>query len=196
MDYYDNRKEFDYVGIIDKESAKQKDRGDEELQSVFKIRDKRPKIIKKHRETDLPSLKGAVCTTKDKDYVNKVAKSLNIDIGKTTRFDLCGLIKEELLKREKYGKGKNKMTYMMIPKNHEIYPFPYNLEDRVEYIIEQVKQGIKFKINIDIKETVVNKLSEYKIVVSGDKEELQKYIKLFESLGGVYKKGVVEFLVK
>ena len=196
MDYYDNRKEFDYVGIIDKESIKQKDREHDELQSVFKIRDKRPKLIKKHRETDLPSLKGAVCTTKDKDYINKVAKALDISIEKSTRFGLCQSIKDALLHKEKYSKGKNKMTYVMIPKNHEVYQFPYNLEDRVEYIIEQIKQNIKFKINIDVKEIIVKKLTEYKITINhSNKEELKKFTPLFESLGGTVKNGVVEFLL-
>ena len=197
MDYYDNRKEFDFVGIIDKESIKQKDRDNDELKSVFKIRDKRPKLIKKQRETDLPSLKGAVCTTKDKDYINKVAQALNIKTDKTTRSDLCKLIRDELLHREKHSGGKNKMTYMMIPKNHEEYPFPYNLEDRVEYIIEQIKENIKFKINIAIKETTVKKLIEHQIIVSyTDKQELAKFAKLFESLGGVNKNGSFEFILK
>ena len=50
-----------------------------------------------------------------------------------------------------YESAKNKMTYMIIPKNHSIYPFPYNLEDRVKYIKDQINEKIKFDIKLTIK---------------------------------------------
>lgn len=186
MEYYDNREEYDYVGIIDKESIKNKDRETNILQSVFKIREKRPKNIKKQRDTDLPTLKGAVCVTKDKAFIKNLANKLRISLPKNTRNLLCRAIKNELLNREKYSRGKNKITYVIIPKNHEKYKFPYNLEDRVEYIIDQIKQHIKFGIDIDIKEISKGNYFEY-ILKIGSKnfKDLEKFDKLMVSLGGV-----------
>jgi hypothetical protein len=196
MDYYDSRPEFNYVGVVDRESSKNVGK-DESINCVFKIREKRPKVLKKHRETNLPSLMGSVCTTKYKEFIYKVAKLLNIDTKKPTRVRLCQLIKEELLHREKYSKGKNKITYIMIPKNHEEYQFPYNLEDRVQYIIENIKDNIKFKLNIDVKENIVNKLSEYLITISGNsKDELKDFANLFESFGAKEKNNKYEIIVK
>ena len=49
-----------------------------------------------------------------------------------------------LLYLEKYSTTKdgNKMTYMMIPADHPLYPFPFNLEDRVKYLLQKVKEII------------------------------------------------------
>ena len=70
MDYYDNRDEFKYVGIIDKELSRRKSKQVGELNDVFKIREKRSKILDKKRGTGIPSLKGAVCSiAKDKGYL-------------------------------------------------------------------------------------------------------------------------------
>jgi hypothetical protein len=48
-----------------------------------------------------------------------------------------------MLELEKYATGNKKITYIMIPKNHPIYPFPYNLEDRVEYIKNEIHKIIE-----------------------------------------------------
>ena len=49
---------------------------------------------------------------------------------------------------EKYSttKDNNKFTYLIVPSNHPIYPFPLNLEDRIEYILKQLEKKIPFKI--------------------------------------------------
>ena len=39
---------------------------------------------------------------------------------------------------EKYSEGIDKKTYVIIPSNHPIYPFPYNLEDRVEFLKSKI----------------------------------------------------------
>ena len=162
MEYYDNRPEFKYVGIIDKESLRKKNRRTDELNDIFKIREKRDKILEKKRGTGIPSIRGAVCSTsKDKNYLINIAKSLNIELNKNnqkTRGHLCNVIKDKLLLLEKYStnKNKNKMTYIMIPKNHPVYIFPYNLEDRAKYILDSIKDKIKFPLDIDVKK---NKLS-------------------------------------
>jgi hypothetical protein len=155
MDYYDERKENKIVGILDKDTNKAKTK---EIKDIFKIREKREKILDKKRATGIPSQKGAVCaTSKQKEYLEKIAKDLDIkNIPKEiTRDDLCNNIMEKLIELEKYSKGKDKMTYIMIPSNHPKYLFPLNLEDRVEYIKNKVSnilnKKITFKENIDNK---------------------------------------------
>ncbi len=158
MDYYDNRKEFDVIGIIDKETNKKKSKRPEDVKDIFKIREKREKILDKKRGTGIPSLKGAVCaTSKEKEYLEILAKNVGIKkISRDlTRDNICELIKHKLIELEKYSKGKNKMTYMMIPSNHPTFKFPLNLEDRIEYIKTQtnkiLSKNITFKEKTDIK---------------------------------------------
>jgi hypothetical protein len=89
--------------------------------------------------------------------LEKVAKDLNIKMipKDITRENLCKNIMEKLVELEKYSKGKDKMTYIMVPTNHPKYLFPLNLEDRVEYIKNKVSniinQKISFKENVDNK---------------------------------------------
>ena len=54
---------------------------------------------------------------------------------------------------EKYStkKDDNKKTYIIIPSNHENYSFPFNLEDRIKYKLEQVKNIIKREIDHSVK---------------------------------------------
>lgn len=158
MDYYDERKENKIVGILDKESNKRKTKSHTDINDIFKIREKREKILDKKRATGIPSQKGAVCaTSKQKEYLEKIAKDLdikNISID-ITRDDLCNNIMQKLIELEKYSKGKDKMTYIMIPSNHPKYLFPLNLEDRVEYIKNKVSNILNKKISF--KDTVNNK---------------------------------------
>lgn len=151
MDYYDAKDEYKFVGIIDKDVNRRKNKDISEINDIFKIREKRAKILEKKRATGLPSLKGAVCSTaKDKKYLEKVASNLGINFkDKITRQDICKNIEEKMLLLEKYGDGK--MTYIMIPANHPKYPFPYNLEDRVKHIINGIKSDIKLNVKIDSK---------------------------------------------
>jgi len=150
IDYYDNRNEYDIVGIIDKEINRKKNKRSDEIKDVFKIREKRDKILEKKRGTGIPSLKGAVCaTSKQKEYLEKLAKNVGIKSIKNdiTREDLCNNIMHKLIELEKYSTGKNKMTYIMIPKNHPTLKFPLNLEDRTEYIKNEVSKFIKTKFS-------------------------------------------------
>ena len=61
---------------------------------------------------------------------------------------MCDEIKKALLYLEKYSttKNKNKMTYVMIPANHPKYEFPYNLEDRIKYILNKSNEITNKKI--------------------------------------------------
>jgi len=196
MEYYDNRNEYDVVGIIDKESSRRRTRNEEELQDVFKIREKRAKILEKKRATGLPSLRGAVCaTSKDKEYLEKIAKKVGAKIGKSSiRTDICEMIKDRLLFLEKYSTSgkKNKMTYIMVPKNHPVYKFPLNLEDRVKYIKDQISDKIKFPIKIDVK-TVKKKVSdedvnEYIMEIKHE-AKLNDFKEFFVSLGAALVSG-------
>jgi len=152
QEYYDNREEYEVVGIIDKHYGQKKNI--EDAQDVFKIRPKMPKIIDKKRGTGIPSIKGSVCdNSKTKEYLDKVAIKLGGKVDKDmTRKDVCSIIQEKLLYREKYATDKkgDKLTYIRIPSGHPIYPFPYNLEDRVRHIIKEIKDKIIKKIDIDV----------------------------------------------
>lgn len=173
-DYYDNRDEFKYVGIIDKETSRRKSKLPEELKDVFKIREKRAKVLDKKRGTGIPSLKGAVCSTsKDRNYLERLAKEINIKLPKNlTRTDICKLIRERLLYLEKYStsRDKNKLTYVMIPKNHKELSFPYNLEDRVLHVKRYLEKKIG-KIKFDVSKSK-NK--------SGKKKGLPYYVIKFK----------------
>ncbi len=155
MDYYEARPENKYVGIIDKEISRRKSKRADEIKDVFKIREKLPKTSDKKRGTGIPSLKGAVCSTsKSKQYLKDIAKSVDSDFVKgMTRTDICINIEKQMLLKEKYATEKdgNLMTYVRIPANHPLYPFPYNLEDRVKYIINKIKSEIKVKLDVKTK---------------------------------------------
>jgi len=153
MEYYDNRDEFKFVGIIDKELSRRKNKQVDDIKDVFKIRKHRLKILDKKRGTGIPSLKGAVCSTsKNKEYLENIAKQLGVVPKKDeTRIDICEKIKDKMLLLEKYSTGKEKVTYVMIPENHPQYKFPYNLEDRVDFIIKKIKAEIPLKLDITTK---------------------------------------------
>ena len=155
LEYYNNRDENDIIGIVDKNLNKIAYNS----YDLFKIRTLREKILKKKRGTGIPTFKGGVCSTsKDKPELIKIIKKIDFlskeDIKKVSKFtkeELCNSIKDRLLYLEKYStkKDKNKKTYIMIPKNHDIYEFPYNLEDRINSIIEYIT-NIDKSIVVDV----------------------------------------------
>ena len=168
MEYYDNREESKYVGIIEKDKSRKKNIETGLDQDVFKIREKRAKILEKKRATGIPSLKGAVCTTREKEYIEKVVKELKINTSEKTRFGLCDIIMYKMLELEKYATGSDKKTYIMIPANHPVYQFPYNLEDRADTIKNDIK-NINSKISIDIKKTKVKDNIIITLTIKDDK---------------------------
>jgi len=157
FDYYDERDENFIVGIIDKNLNKLASNDPD----LFKIRPNRAKILDKKRGTGIPTFKGAVCSTsKDKEYLMKLIKKIHkkdeeeiMRISKLTRELICLEIKEKLLYLEKYSttKDDNKITYIMIPINHPIYKFPYNLEDRIKYYIKNINKLAGKSIDILVK---------------------------------------------
>ena len=109
---------------------------------------------------------------------------------------MCNNIKILLLYLEKYSTSKtnNKMTYMMIPSNHPLYPFPYNLEDRIKHTIQKIKEIVGREIDYIVKkehngtcENIQN-LPSYKIVIKSDKyikehiKEIEKVFNITESI--------------
>jgi superfamily II DNA or RNA helicase len=153
IEYYESKTEYDYVGIIDKSSFNKRS-VDEDIPDTFKLRIRREKILKKKRGTGIPSITGSVCETskKKKELIN-IAKQLDIKIDKSidkeeSRVSVCKLIRNRLLYLEKYSttKDNNKFTYLIVPSNHPIYPFPLNLEDRIVHILKQLEKKIPFKI--------------------------------------------------
>jgi hypothetical protein len=155
FEYYDKKDEADYVGIIDKPVGRKKIVV-EDIDDVFKIRHSREKVLDKKRGTGIPSLKGAVCfSSKDKKYLIKIAKKIGlVDFNIDTRTDICNAIRLRLLYLEKYSIAKNgdKKTYTIIPSNHPKYPFPLNLEDRIEWIKTILGEKIPGSFGMDIKE--------------------------------------------
>lgn len=191
LEYYENRNEFDYVGIIDRELSRRKSKRLDEMKDVFKIREKRNKILEKKRGTGIPSLKGAVCSTsKNKEYLENICKKLGIDLSKSniTRTTICDKIKEKMLELEKYGtsKDKNKFTYVIIPANHPTFKFPFNLEDRVNYITNQLKSEIKYKLTTSVTTNIkkgTKKNVIYTLKLQADKP-LTEYKEIVEKFEG------------
>jgi hypothetical protein len=164
------------------------------IEDVFKIRPKKEKELDKKRGIGIPSLKGAVCyTSKDKKYLYDIAKAIGINnVQKITRFNICEVIRQRLLFLEKYSlsKEKNKYTFMIIPHNHSIYEFPYNLEDRIEYIKNNIFNILFKKVNIDVQkldngifENVrEKKLVRYELLIK--KEQInEKHYEQLENIG-------------
>ena len=189
LDYYEEREENFIVGIIDKNLNKlASDEPD-----LFKIRPPRAKVLDKKRGTGIPTFKGAVCSTsKDKEYLMKLVRMIpNISkaeiarIDKLTREYICNEIRDKLLFLEKYSTTKdgNKITYMMIPLNHPIYPFPYNLEDRIKYKMKQINKIADRPVDILTKKQKDKKDNAiYELSFKNDKYFKESIIEL-EKLG-------------
>ena len=157
LDYYNDRPENFIIGLIDKNYNKLVSDDDD----LFKIRESLVKINNKKRGTGIPTFKGAVCSTaKDKPYLMKLIKKIpDISdkelerLNKLTKYQICDELKNILLYLEKYSttKDKNKKTYFMIPFDHKIYDFPYNLEDRIKNRINTINKLAGRNIDITIK---------------------------------------------
>lgn len=168
--YYSSRQENFIVGIIDMNTNKNTDSNND----LFKIRPPIKKDASKKRGTGIYSLKGAVCSTsKDRDYLlrmlNKLQKLVPTiktkSTKKTSRVNICDEMKKYLLYLEKYStsKDKNKNTYMMIPADHPNMPFPYNLEDRIKYTLNKVKDIVEREIDHKVLKGNNGKFDEFDI---------------------------------
>jgi len=180
LDYYNSREENFIVGIVDKNYNKNVSNEDD----IFKIRPPLIKNVDKKRGIGISSFKGNTCSTyKDKKYLFNLLIKLDpqYKTKNINKHDICNLLKKTLLDLEKYGttKDKNKKTFMIIPFNHPIYIFPYNLEDRILYIINNINKKIGFKINYTVsknnKSYEITIPNELKNNLSSCKELLDKY---------------------
>ena len=151
QDYYNSREDNEIVGIIDKPLSSKKSSG-EIIDDVFKIREKFKKTDKKRGE-GIFTFKGTVCSTsKEREYLVKIAKKIDIKIKKDDkRIDICNAIKLRLLYLEKYNTDKKKKTYVIVPYNHPYYKFPLNLEDRIEYLKNNLENILTEEIKMNVK---------------------------------------------
>lgn len=204
LEYYDSREEYSIVGIIDKELSRRKSKRADEIKDVFKIRPKLPKILDKKRGTGIPSIKGAVCaTSKSKEYLDNTAKKLGATVkSDMTRIEVCELIETKMLEKEKYStdKEKNKMTYVRIPANHPKYPFPYNLEDRVKFLVNKIRSGIKHAIDISTSKGTIktgdNKGKPTYTISIKRKPVLDEYLDFLKKIGGIVEKDTVTIVIE
>lgn len=189
LEYYSKREENFIVGIIDANTNKLAYATDD----IFKIREPRKKNLDKKRGTGIPTFKGAVCSTsKDKGYLLKILEKLEkltskygmksqlAEAKKQVRTNICNMIRDNLLILEKYSKSKdkNKITYIMVPNKHPKYPFPYNIEDRVKYIVSELELKDKDYI---VKKSSKNNLDSYEIKFKKKLDDKEKEI--IENLG-------------
>ena len=171
MEYYNKRNDNFIVGVIDKSPRSY------EKEDVFKVR---PPIKKSDlkRGKGIFNFKGAVCTTRDMDYILKNIDKLKKELKKYSNIPfefkdskkrqvLCEQIKNALIYLEKYSTGSDKRNYLMIPSNHPTLEFPFNLEDRVKYTINNVNKLIERKY--DYKVNKENKGMKYTIIIKSDK---------------------------
>lgn len=188
QEYYDARDEFDFVGIVDRPSEK-KILSNNKASDDFKIRQKKPKFLAKKRDTGIPSFKGAVCeTAKDKKTLDVICKKLNLSHDKyETKHNICEMIKNKLLDMEKYStdEQKNKMTYVIIPSNHPVIPFPLNLEDRIKYVINSIQTETRTILTHQIKKTEKKgaypevKYVTYHIIFADDAHKYNEILKKY-----------------
>ncbi len=176
LEYYSNRKENFIIGIIDKNLNKLASDDND----LFKIRPPNT-INKKKRGVGIYSFKGAVCSfSKNKDFLLNLIKKIPDThkdeikkIKKLTKDEICVELKNKLLFLEKYStsKDKNKLTYVMVPKDHPIYPFPYNLEDRIKHIIQIINNKLNQNItdNFIVKKQKDNNNIIYEINIENNK---------------------------
>lgn len=183
IDYYDGREEYKYIGVVDKTRKTNED--------VFKIREKRPKILEKIRETGVPTYTGSVCaTSKEKQYLVNVGKYVGAVFDPSSmRALICDAIRDRMFDLEKYSttKDKNKLTYLIVPSNHPTIPFPLNLEDRIKRIIKDIKtKSTSSKPpKIDVHNTKGKfgdiKYVEYKLNYSNPDDRLKDILKLYQA---------------
>ena len=98
------------------------------------------------------------------------------------------LILNKLLQLEKYSTGPNKLTYIKLPIKHHTYLFPYNIEDRIEYLNIHLKRIFTESQDISITQ------NRNTIILSSAKIDDLQHSKL-EKLGGIYKNKLYYFKI-
>ena len=161
--YYNSKKYNNIYGIISLKVNKYSD--NEDILKIVNINEK--------------NLLGINCMSQNLTDLKKIATLFNVKINNNKK-KLCNEILKELLKLEKNAKGIDKKTYIKIPLNHKKYIFPYNREDRINYIKDKVANILSETQNYSID---VNK---NKIILISSKISLLQHDKLKE-LNGILK---------
>jgi superfamily II DNA or RNA helicase len=200
LDYYNNREEYNVVGIIDMNTNKLASAE----QDLFKLRPKINKTNSKKRATGVYNFKGAVCfNSKSKsELLSIISKLPNTDKSEIKTYEnksreaICDIIKDKMIHLEKYTvSGDKKITYIMVPYNHPIYPFPLNLEDRVKYTITKLNNIVGRSADVLVKKHK-NKDDTlyYELILDNDKY-LDNYKTQIESMGFQLEKNVWKYLI-
>lgn len=194
QEYYEDRKDYEYVGIIDQSTNKKKIRQTSDIKDEFKIRVKRPSHLVKKRESGVASFKGATCaTSKDKEFLLSVAKTIGLNINNSNiRQSICDQIMHKMYAMEKFATSKagNKLTYLIVPANHPdpVYTFPVNLEDRIKMTLNNIQRETRTAIEPQITTTAYKgeypDITYVKYKVEFDKD-MDKFEKIMEKYGGI-----------
>jgi superfamily II DNA or RNA helicase len=175
--YYTEKKEYDFVGIIDKEPNKKKSKI--EINDIFKLRKKLTKTNSKKRQVGLQSYSGSVCfNSYTIDELLKLSKKLGVKNQKyKNRSDICKNIKDVMYDLEKYT--TDNITYMIIPYNHPSIPFPLNIHDRVNMLKKDLKKNFENSTLVIDKQDIVEKIPHkynINIQIKDNIEELRNYL--------------------
>ena len=191
IEYYNSKEENEYIGIIDVDKSLT-DRN--KVVDIFKIKNKNIEVRGKKRGYGISNFKGMVCHTgKHVEELIKIAKEIGIIIKENddtiNKYNLCKLIRNRLLYLEKYN-DDNKL-YVIVPSNHKTINFPFNLKDRIENIINKIKNVLLVKLDYTVKkmqdgvfEGIRKKeYIRYKITINNKIEDLNNYIELLKTNG-------------
>lgn len=166
--YYGGRKYNEIYGIISSKINK------------YSKDNKYEDILKIVYDNDHNNIIGINCMSKNLLELKKIATSLNINKNYNSKNKICNEILKKLLELEKNQKGFNKITYIKIPKNHKKYLFPYNIEDRINYLKKKISN-----IFTDTQNYTVN-INKNKMIIVSSKITLMQHDKLKE-LNGIFK---------
>ena len=166
--YYNSRKYNNIYGIISSKINK------------FSKTNKYEDILKIVYNNDDKNVIGINCMSKNLIELKKIANDLNIKKIHNNKKKLCNEILNKLLELEKNETGYNKLTYIKIPTNHKKYLFPYNIEDRINYLKNKITN-----IFTDTQNYTIN-INKNKMIIKSSKITLIQHDKLKE-LNGIFK---------
>lgn len=166
--YYNSRKYYDIYGIISSKINK------------FSKNNKYEDILKIVYNNEDKNIIGINCMSKNLIELKKIANNLKITKIHNSKNKLCSDILNKLLELEKNQTGFNKVTYIKIPINHKKYLFPYNIEDRINYLKNKITS-----IFTDTQNYTIN-INKNKMILKSSKITLMQHDKLKE-LNGIFK---------
>ena len=127
------------------------------------------------------------------DEIKKVFQNLKIPFNpKLSRIELCNQVRDKLYELEKYS--NDGLTYLIIPSNHPVIPFPLNLKDRVEFIKQKLTKKCE-NTTINVSSKIENKKKIYTITIKKSKE-IENNEEFITELGFVKNKDSYVMIVK